>query len=74
MKQFADNIKPILALTVFILGFGYFYMTTLMGTKSNDQIIIAIVGIMSMAGGYYFGYSSGSAKKDEIIQDNIKNK
>lgn len=72
MKNFSDNIKPILALTIIILGFAYFFMTTFTEIKPNDQILIAIVGIMSLAGGYYFGSSSGNAKKDEIIQQNME--
>jgi len=69
MKLFTDNIKPILAIAIVLLGFTYFFVTTLSGIEPNDQILIAIVGTMTTAIGYYFGYSSGSAKKDEIIQD-----
>jgi len=72
MKVFADNIKPILALVVIILGFAYFFMATFTETKPNDQILIAIVGLMGGSSGYYFGSSSGNAKKDEIIQKNIE--
>jgi len=63
-----DNVKPILAFVIVILGFAYFFLTTFTGVKPNDQILIAIVGTMGAAVGYYFGNSSGSAKKDEIIQ------
>lgn len=56
---------------IFILGFTYFFLTTFLAVEQNDQVLIAVVGLMSTAGGYYFGYSSGSAKKDEIIQENI---
>lgn len=69
MKSITDNIKPILAFTIVILGFAYFFITTMAGIQPNDQILIAIVGTMTTATGYYFGYSSGSAKKDDIIHD-----
>lgn len=72
MKKFTDNIKPILAMTIIILGFAYFFFTTFAGIKPNDQILIAIVGTMTTAIGYYFGYSSGSAKKDDIIHEQNK--
>lgn len=69
-----DHIKPILAFTVVLLGFAYFFLCTFTGVHANDQILIAIVGSMTMALGYYFGNSSGSAKKDEVIHEQIKNK
>lgn len=68
MKNVSDNIKPILAMSIVVLGFAYFFSTTFTETKPNDQILIAIVGLMGGATGYYFGNSSGSAKKDEVIQ------
>jgi len=64
-----DNIKPALAICIMILGFAYFFITTFTGTEPNDQILIAIVGLMTLSGNYYFGNSSGSAKKDETISD-----
>lgn len=64
-----ETVKPILALTIILLGFGYFYSATFTGVNPNDQILIAIVGLMSMAAGYYFGSSSGTSKKDDIIQN-----
>jgi ABC-type enterochelin transport system permease subunit len=71
MQKLSDQIKPILAMSIVLLGFIYFFMTTFTETKPNDQILIAIVGLMGGASGYYFGSSSGNAKKDEIIQNNI---
>jgi len=67
-----ENIKPILAFTIVILGFAYFFLTTFTGVKPNDQILIAIVGTMGLATGYYFGNSSGSAAKDATITDLTK--
>lgn len=67
--KLSDNIKPALAICIMVLGFGYFFTTTFTGTEPNDQILIAIVGLMTLAGNYYFGNSSGSAKKDETISD-----
>lgn len=65
------NIKPILAMIIISLGFGYFYMCSLRDIKPDPQILIAIVGAVGVATGYYFGSSSGSSKKDEIIGDNL---
>lgn len=62
-----ENVKPILAFTIVILGFAYFFLTTFTGVKPNDQILIAIVGTMGLATGYYFGNSSGSSAKDTTI-------
>jgi len=70
----SDSVKPILAFTIVVLAFAYFFLTTFTGVKPNDQILIAIVGVMGLATGYYFGNSSGSAKKDEIIQAQVDNK
>jgi len=74
MENIKELIKPILVLLIIILGFSYFFATTFTETKPNDQILIAIVGLMTGACGYYFGYSSGSAKKDEIINEQLTNK
>lgn len=69
MKQnwLNDNIKPILALIVVILGFSYFYMCSIRNIKPDPQILIAIVASISGATGYYFGSSQGTNKKDEAI-------
>lgn len=69
MKQsfLNDNIKPILALVIVVLGFGYFYMCSIRDIKPDPQILIAMVAAVSGATGYYFGSSSGSAKKDDAM-------
>ena len=67
-----DYIKPILAYSVILLGFTYFFLCTFTGVEANDQILIAIVGSMATSLNYYFGNSSGNAKKDEIIQGQIQ--
>lgn len=69
-KAFFRNIKPILALTIMVLGFVYFFAVTFL-EKQNDQVLIAVVALTSMAGQYYFGNSQGAAKKDEIINSHI---
>ena len=66
-----DNIKPILALVIVVLGFGYFYMCSIRDIKPDPQILIAMVAAVSGATGYYFGSSSGSAKKDETIAESV---
>lgn len=69
--NFKDNVKPLLAFTIILLGFSYFFLATFTGVNPNDQILIAIVGLMSMAAGYYFGSSQGVSKKDELIEKTI---
>lgn len=72
--NFKDNVKPFLAFTIIILGFAYFFLATFTGVNPNDQILIAIVGLMTGAAGYYFGSSQGTSKKDEIIQQTLTEK
>lgn len=67
MKALQDAIKPILALTIVLLGFAYFFTCLIMQVKGDPQVTIAIVGAMGVATGYYFGASTGTAKKDETI-------
>jgi len=72
--KLSDNIKPVLALLVVICTFTYFFVVLFSDHKPDPQIIIALVAAMQIPLSYYFGNSSGSAKKDEIIQNNIENK
>lgn len=67
MDTFNKNIKPILALLIILSGFAYFFATTFAGVRPHDQELIAVVGLMSTAAGYYFGASTGTARKDETI-------
>lgn len=67
----SDNIKPILALLIVILGFSYFYMCSIRDIKPDPQILIAFVSTISVATGYYFGSSQGSSKKDETLADQV---
>lgn len=59
---FNRSIASILALVV-IIGGGYFLTST--GTQEN--IKFAIISLMSMVLGYYFGSSRGSLSKDAAI-------
>lgn len=68
-----NNIKPILALVIVILGFGYFYMCSIRDIKPDPQILIAMVAAVSGATGYYFGSSQGSSKKDDALVSNVGN-
>lgn len=68
-----DNIKPILALVIVILGFSYFFMCSIRDIKPDPQILIAFVAAISGATGYYFGSSQGSSKKDDTIADATAN-
>lgn len=62
------NIQSILAVIIIILGF---YILAF--NNSQNDVKIAVVGLMSAVVGYFFGSSSGSAKKDETI-NNLNNK
>lgn len=74
MKLIADQIKAILAITVIIGSFSYFYVTYFFGKGSSDpQIIIAIVGAMTTVLAYYFGNSQGASKKDDTIASMANN-
>lgn len=59
---FNRSIASILALVV-IIGGGYFLTSS--GTQEN--IKFAIISLMSMVLGYYFGSSKGSVNKDAAI-------
>jgi len=69
----SSNIKPVLALLIVVLGFGYFYMCSLRDIKPDPQILIAMVTSVSLAIGYYFGSSQGSSKKDDALVSNVGN-
>lgn len=68
-----DNIKPILAVIIIVLGFGYFYMCSIRDIKPDPQILIAFVASIAGVTGYFFGSSSGSAKKDDALVGNAGN-
>lgn len=68
MKTIAENIKPILALLIVMLGFAYFFVCFFSERKPDPQIIIAIVSLIGSTTAYYFGSSTGNQKKDETIQ------
>lgn len=73
MKTLSENIKPILALLIMVSGIAYIFAISFSTTSNNvDQGIIAITALMAGISGYYFGYSSGAAKKDETINDMSK--
>jgi len=69
MKMLNDNIKPILALFVNIMGFAYFFICLFSHEKPDPQIIMAVVNLMIAVNAYYFGSSTGNSKKDETISD-----
>lgn len=66
-------VKPLLAVLIVLLSFTYFFTVTFIGTE-NPQILIAVVAMDSAIIGYYYGSSSGTAKKDETIQTMIDKK
>lgn len=68
-----DNIKPVLAIIIIVLGFGYFYMCSIRNIKPDPQILIAFVASIAGVTGYFFGSSSGSAKKDDALADAAAN-
>lgn len=65
---FFRNIKPILALFIMVAGFAYFFIATFL-EKQNDQVLIAVVALTSMAGQYYFGNSQGAAKANDKLAE-----
>lgn len=67
------NIKPILAIIIVVLGFGYFYMCSIRNIKPDPQILIAMVAAVAAATGYYFGSSQGSSKKDDALVGTVGN-
>jgi len=67
MKAISDNIKPILALLILAFAFIYFFTVLIIEGHANDQVIIAVVAMVSGATGYYFGSSTGTAKNVETI-------
>lgn len=70
IKSIADNIKPLLALILVVGCLSYIFMITFIYRGDSNvlsQSLIAIVTALSTATGYYFGYSQGAAKKDEVI-------
>jgi len=64
MKLLNDNIKPVLAFMIILSGIVYFFWCLHLTREPNG----AMIGLVSMAAGYYFGSSTGAAKKDETIQ------
>lgn len=74
MKYISDHIKSILALVIVLSGLAYFFVDRFVDGSGNDQIVIAIVAMVSSVTGYYYGTTSGSSKKDETISDLTKTK
>jgi len=56
------NVAAILALTVIGAGF------ILLGTTKDADVRTAVVGLMTLVLGFYFGSSSSNRSKDEIIK------
>lgn len=69
MNSLTTNIKAILSVLVVIFVFTYFFYCAVDNVKPDPQILIAVVGASGTVLGYWFGSSSGSAKKDETIAD-----
>jgi hypothetical protein len=67
------NIKGILSIVVLSFVFVYFFFCLIAGVKPDPQITIANVGALGTVLGYWFGSSSGSAKKDDTIASQAAN-
>jgi len=70
MKTIFDNIKAVLALIVVVMTYTIFMIVLFRFATDNNavsQVIIAVVGALGTATGYYFGYSQGASKKDDVI-------
>lgn len=58
----SKNVPAILALVVIIVGF------ILLGTTKDADVRTAVVGLMTLVLGFYFGSASSSRAKDDIIK------
>lgn len=58
----SKNVPAILALVVIVVGF------LLLGTTKDADVRTAVVGLMTLVLGFYFGSTSSSRAKDDIIK------
>jgi hypothetical protein len=58
----SKNIPAVLALLVVVVGF------TLLGTTTEADVRTAVVGLMTLVLGFYFGSTSTSRTKDDTIR------
>lgn len=58
----AKNVASILALGVITFGF------LLLGTTKDADVRTAVVGLMTLVLGFYFGSTSSSKAKDDVIR------
>jgi hypothetical protein len=58
----SKNIPAILALIVIVVGF------ILLGSAKDADVRTAVVGLMTLVLGFYFGSTSSSKSKDEVIK------
>lgn len=58
----SKNVPAILALVVIVVGF------LLLGTTKDADVRTAVVGLMTLVLGFYFGSTSSSRAKDEVIR------
>lgn len=63
MSWLKENIAPVLAILVVIFGFAYLYGETAYNLKQGAAIVALVAAVIS----FYFGSSSGSARKTELI-------
>jgi hypothetical protein len=89
MKQFLEMIERLmnkltfaqfLVLFVMTVCFGYFFWVSKWAFVLNkdmptdvSEIKMAIISAFSLAGGYIFGSSNSSNKKNELINNMMKN-
>lgn len=58
----SKNVPAVLALIVVVVGF------ILLGTTRDADVRTAVVGLMTLVLGFYFGSTSSSRAKDDIIK------
>ena len=58
----SKNIPAVLALIVIVVGF------LLLGTTKDADVRTAVVGLMTLVLGFYFGSTSSSKSKDDVIK------
>lgn len=62
-----DNIKSIMGYTVIVSVIIYYFVTSILNVKADQQITISFSNVLMLVLGYYFGSSSGSSKKDDTL-------
>jgi len=63
MEKLMQNFKPIVGFLIILMAFMYYFTILLIEKQANQQVLIAIVGVVGTVTGYYFGSSTTGNKK-----------